>query len=68
MIRYVTLVIDFSKAALSQDLRPSRAVVTKEMASKLLTEFADLNPLNKISVIGTMKQQAVMLSDFNQST
>ena len=37
------------------------------MASKLLREFEDLNPLNRISVIGTMKQQAFMLCDFNQS-
>ena len=67
MLRNLTVIIDFSKAVLRQDLRPNRAIVAKEMAAKLLNEFHDLNPLGKISVIATMKQQAIMLSDFSQS-
>jgi transcription initiation factor TFIIH subunit 2 len=55
LIRYLTVIIDFSRAALRQDLRPSRAVVTKRMACKLLNEFEDQNPLGKVSVVVTMK-------------
>ena len=30
MIRYLTIIVDFSKASMKQDLRPNRAMVTKE--------------------------------------
>ena len=67
MIRYVTLIIDFSRASLRQDMRPSRAVVIKELVCQLLNDFQDQNPMSKISVIATMKEQAIMLCDFNDT-
>lgn len=45
-------------------MRPNRALVIKDMASYLLNEFYDLNPMGKISVIGTMRNKAFMIGDF----
>jgi len=40
-IRYLTIIIDFSKASLKQDMRPNRASVTKEIIFAFLNNFID---------------------------
>lgn len=67
MIRYLTLVIDFSRSSLKLDMRPNRALVTKELLNAFIQEFVDQNPLSKLSVIVTFKQRAVVISDFQDS-
>lgn len=66
MIRYVTVILDLSRSALRQDLSPSRAVVIKKVISNLLNSFHDQNPISSISVIVTMKEQAMLLSRFTE--
>ena len=66
MIRYLTIIVDFSRAALKQDLRPNRAVVTKEILTNFIQSFADQNPLSKLSIIVTMNQRAICIADFEQ--
>ncbi len=42
VIRYLTIVMDFSAASLKQDLRPNRAIVMKDKISVSLTHFNHL--------------------------
>jgi len=67
MIRYLTIIVDFSRASLKLDLRPNRAMVTKELLSQFLQEFTDQNPLSKLSIIATMKERAIVISDFQEN-
>jgi len=41
VIRYLTIIIDFSSASHKQDLRPTRAVTIKELLSDFLKDYAD---------------------------
>lgn len=66
MIRYLTIIIDLSRASLKQDLRPNRAVATKEILIQFILGFMDQNPLSKLSLIVTMNQLASCISDFDQ--
>ena len=67
MIRYLTIIIDFSRASLKLDLRPNRAMVTKDLLNGFIQEFTDQNPLSKLSIIATMKEKALIISDFQES-
>ena len=67
MIRYLTIIVDMSKLATKQDIRPNRAIVTKNLLSVFIKDFVDQNPLSKLSVIVTYNQTARLLSDFNKS-
>ena len=67
VIRYLTVVMDFSSACLKQDLRPNRAIVMKDKITSFIREFAEVNPLSKISTMATFKEGARMLSDFYES-
>ena len=67
MIRYLTIIADFSVACLKQDLRPNRASVIKQVLLQFMQSFIDQNPLSKISLIVTMRQKALMLADFDKS-
>lgn len=64
VMRYMTIVMDFSVGSLKQDLRPNRAIVMKDKISMFIREFADQNPLSKISTMVTFKEGARLLSDF----
>lgn len=66
MIRYLTIIIDMSKSALRQDLRPNRAMVTKELLTQFIREFKDQNPLSRLSMIVTRNQKADLLCDFGE--
>ena len=41
VIRYLTIILDFSVASMKQDLRPNRAAVTKDKISTFIREFAE---------------------------
>lgn len=41
MIRYLTIIIDMSKASLKMDMRPNRAMVTKDLLTTFMKEFTD---------------------------
>jgi len=41
MIRYLTIVIDFSVASRKQEMRPNRAIVIKKYVSKFVLDFFD---------------------------
>lgn len=49
---------------MKQDLRPNRAMVTKENLHSLISHFYEQNPLSKISIIATMREKAIVLADF----
>lgn len=64
VIRYLTLIIDFSSASLKQDFRPNRSVVAKQILSNFIKAFSEQNPLSKLSVIATFREGAKLLSDW----
>lgn len=41
MIRYLTIIVDFTKAAIKQDYRPNKATVIKETVSMFLNNYYD---------------------------
>jgi hypothetical protein len=41
VIRYLTIIIDFSSATHKQDLRPTRAVVIKDLLTDFIKDYAD---------------------------
>ena len=67
VIRYLTLVVDFSAASLKQDLRPNRSIVAKQILKDFIKSFSEQNPLSKLSVIATYREGAKLLSDWIQS-
>jgi transcription initiation factor TFIIH subunit 2 len=67
MIRYLTIIVDFSAASLKQEMRPNRATCTKEILRDFLLGFKDQNPLSKVSMIVTCRQKAIVLGDFEKS-
>lgn len=67
VIRYITLVIDLSSGSLNLDMAPNRGVVIKDLLSKFVSEFAEQNPLSKLAVVVTYKEQATLLSGFDDS-
>ena len=67
MIRYLTVIIDFSAAARKQEMRPNRAIVIKSFLAEFVKDFFDMNPLSQISFIVTYREKAVLLSSFADS-
>jgi transcription initiation factor TFIIH subunit 2 len=67
MIRFVTLVLDFSVGAKQKDIRPSRGIVMKRFSVGFIREFFDLNPLSQLSIIATQNEKAFALSEFQDS-
>lgn len=51
LIRYLYIVIDFSKAAAEMDFRPSRMVVVAKHIEAFIREFFDQNPLSHIGLV-----------------
>lgn len=68
MIRYLVIIIDFSKSTLKQDFRPNRASVIKTLVSNFVKQFLDQNPQSKLSLVATIKEQAFLVTDFTNST
>ncbi|TNV79005.1 hypothetical protein FGO68_gene4403 [Halteria grandinella] len=67
LIRYLTVIVDFSSAARRQEMRPNRAIVIKSYLAEFIRDFFDINPLSQISFIVTYKEKAVLLTDFADS-
>eukprot|EP00347_Sterkiella_histriomuscorum_P002583 403367585 len=67
LIRYLTVVIDFSSAAKKQEMRPNRAIVIKSYLSNFVIDYFDQNPLSCLSFVATFRERAIILSDFNDS-
>lgn len=51
MIRYLLLVVDLSRAASSQDMRPNRLSVMLAVARTFVRDFFDQNPLSQLGII-----------------
>ena len=64
LIRYLTIIIDFSSSTNKQDFRPTRAQVIRSFISDFIKDYSDLNPLSKVSIIVTYKEGARLLSEF----
>lgn len=67
MIRYLTIIVDFTKASIKQDYRPNKATVVKENVENFLQNFYDLNPMSKVSIIATLKEKAIIISSYTNS-
>ena len=67
-IRYLTIVVDLSKAACKQDMRPSRAAVVKDLVSSFMRDFVDQNPLAQVAIVLTYSQTARIIATFNNFT
>lgn len=67
LIRYLTVIVDFSSAARKQEMRPNRAIVIKSYLAEFIKDYFDLNPLSQISFIVTYREKAVLISDFVDS-
>ncbi|PWA44561.1 general transcription factor II H2 [Artemisia annua] len=67
LIRYLILVIDFSKAAGEMDLRPSRMMVVAKQVEAFIREFFDQNPLSQIGLVTIKDGLAHCLTDLGGS-
>lgn len=51
LIRYLFIVVDFSRAATEMDFRPSRMAVVAKNIEAFIKEFFDQNPLSQVGII-----------------
>ncbi|KAG1678245.1 hypothetical protein FOA52_013865 [Chlamydomonas sp. UWO 241] len=51
MIRFVTLIIDLSRGASAQDMRPNRLSVMLRIAKTFVRNFFDQNPLSQLGIL-----------------
>ncbi|RAL44086.1 hypothetical protein DM860_015007 [Cuscuta australis] len=67
LIRYLYIVIDFSRAATEMDFKPSRMVVVAKQVEAFIREFFDQNPLSQIGLIMLKDGVAHCLTDLGGS-
>ncbi|KAG2499971.1 hypothetical protein HYH03_002256 [Edaphochlamys debaryana] len=67
MIRYVLLVIDLSRAAAVQDLRPNRMGCMLSLCRSFIREFFDQNPLSQLGVAVLRNGLVEKLTDLSGS-
>ncbi|KGN50372.1 general transcription factor IIH subunit 2 [Cucumis sativus] len=67
LIRYLYIVIDFSKAATEMDFRPSRMAVVAKHVDAFVREFFDQNPLSQIGLVTIKDGFANCLTDLGGS-
>ncbi|KAL0542001.1 hypothetical protein IC582_022086 [Cucumis melo] len=67
LIRYLYIVIDFSKAATEMDFRPSRMAVVAKHVEAFVREFFDQNPLSQIGLVTIKDGVAHCLTDLGGS-
>ncbi|KAJ6835088.1 putative general transcription factor IIH subunit 2 [Iris pallida] len=67
LIRYVYVVLDFSRAASETDYRPSRMVVAAKCAEAFIREFFDQNPLSHIGLVTIKDGVAQCLAELGGS-
>ncbi|CAH9055664.1 unnamed protein product [Cuscuta epithymum] len=67
LIRYLYIVIDFSRAATETDYKPSRMVVVARQVGAFIREFFDQNPLSQIGLVMLKDGVAHCLTDLGGS-
>ncbi len=67
MIRYLELVIDLSKAASANDMRPLRSVAMFHAAESFIRSFFDENPLSQLGIVVMRDGVAVQLTELSSS-
>uniref|UniRef100_A0A1J3K6Z1 General transcription factor IIH subunit n=1 Tax=Noccaea caerulescens TaxID=107243 RepID=A0A1J3K6Z1_NOCCA len=67
LIRYLYIVIDFSRAAAEMDFRPSRLAIMAKHVEAFIREFFDQNPLSQIGLVSIKDGVAHTLTDLGGS-
>jgi transcription initiation factor TFIIH subunit 2 len=67
LIRYVQLVLDLSRAAGLQDMRPVRAAAMAAAAEAFVRAFFDENPLSQLGVVALRDGVATQLTELSSS-
>ncbi|KAG0582307.1 hypothetical protein M758_3G047500 [Ceratodon purpureus] len=67
IIRYVYVLLDFSRAAAEMDLRPSRMGIVADCVEAFVREFFDQNPLSHLGIILLRNGIAHRLTDLSGS-
>ncbi|KAG2320245.1 hypothetical protein Bca4012_053439 [Brassica carinata] len=67
LIRYLYIVIDFSRAAAETDFRPSRMAIMAKHVEAFIREFFDQNPLSQIGLVSIKNGIAHTLTDLGGS-
>ncbi|KAL8138853.1 hypothetical protein V2J09_004854, partial [Rumex salicifolius] len=67
LIRYLYIVVDFSRAASEMDFRPSRMAVVAKHLEVFIREFFDQNPLSQLGLITVKDGIAHCLTDLGGS-
>lgn len=67
LIRYLYIVIDFSRAAAEMDFRPSRMVVVAKHVEAFIREFFDQNPLSHVGLVSLKDGVAHSLTELGGS-
>ncbi|XP_078441800.1 general transcription factor II H2 [Wolffia australiana] len=67
LIRYLYVVLDFSRAASETDYRPSRMAVVAKCAEGFIREFFDQNPLSHIGLVAMKDGVAYRLTELGGS-
>ncbi|PHT59708.1 hypothetical protein CQW23_02071 [Capsicum baccatum] len=67
LIRYLYIIIDFSRAAAEMDYKPSRMVVVARQVEAFIREFFDQNPLSQIGLVILKDGVAHCLTDLGGS-
>ena len=65
MMRHVFLILDMSRGMESNDLKPSRAAATVELATAFVVEFFDTNPISSLGVIIAANGVATKVSELS---
>ncbi|XP_061364808.1 general transcription factor IIH subunit 2 [Gastrolobium bilobum] len=67
LIRYLYVIVDFSKAAAETDFRPSRMAVIGKQVEAFIREFFDQNPLSHVGLVTIKDGIAYCLTDLGGS-
>ena len=67
MIRYLELVVDLSKAASLNDMRPLRSVAMFAAAESFIRSFFDENPLSQLGIVVMREGMARQLTELSSS-
>ncbi|XP_056691160.1 general transcription factor IIH subunit 2 isoform X2 [Spinacia oleracea] len=67
LIRYIYVVMDFSRAAAEMDFKPSRMAVVAKHVEAFVREFFDQNPLSQIGLVAIKDGVSHCLTDMGGS-
>ncbi|KAL0214417.1 hypothetical protein P9112_006601 [Eukaryota sp. TZLM1-RC] len=68
IVRFVTIVIDCSSAALLNDIRPNRLEVFRSSLTTFISPFLSENALSQICLIAIKDGKAIKITDFTSNT